>query len=90
MTEVIWEGDWEVVKRSGRDESIWVVTHFVHGNNARNLSIKLSLSQSAKIPCLSYYCLCLLFNKIREKGRTSSAWKRGGGRRWRGWGLGEK
>jgi hypothetical protein len=26
----------------------------------------------------SYYCLCLLFNKIGEKGRTSSVWKRGG------------
>jgi hypothetical protein len=23
----IWEGDQEVVKRSGRDESAWVVTH---------------------------------------------------------------
>jgi hypothetical protein len=23
----IWEVDWEVVKRSGRDESIWVVIH---------------------------------------------------------------
>jgi hypothetical protein len=31
--------------------------------------------------CLSYYCLCLLFNKIGEKGRTGSAWKRGG---WKG------
>jgi hypothetical protein len=30
--------------------------------------------------CLSYYCLCLLFNKIGEKGRTGSAWKKG---RWR-------
>jgi hypothetical protein len=28
--------------------------------------------------CLSYYCLCLLFNKIGEKGRTGSAWKGGG------------
>jgi hypothetical protein len=27
--------------------------------------------------CLSYYCLCLLFNKIGEKGRTGSAWKQG-------------
>jgi hypothetical protein len=26
-TEVIWEGDWEVVKRSGRDEAIWVEVH---------------------------------------------------------------
>jgi hypothetical protein len=28
--------------------------------------------------CLSYYCLCLLFNEIGEKGRTGSAWKLGG------------
>jgi hypothetical protein len=28
--------------------------------------------------CLSYYYLCLLFNKIGEKGRTGSAWKNGG------------
>jgi hypothetical protein len=28
--------------------------------------------------CLSYYCLCLLLNKIGEKGRTVSAWKWGG------------
>jgi hypothetical protein len=26
----------------------------------------------------SYYCLCLLVNKIGEKSRTGSAWKRGG------------
>jgi hypothetical protein len=27
---------------------------------------------------LSFFlCLCLLFNKIRDKGRTGSAWKRG-------------
>jgi hypothetical protein len=31
----------------------------------------------AKTLCLSYYCLCLLFNKIEEE-RTGSAWKRGG------------
>jgi hypothetical protein len=23
----LWEGNWEVVKRSGRDEPIWVVIH---------------------------------------------------------------
>jgi hypothetical protein len=28
--------------------------------------------------CLSYYCLYFLFNKIRDKSRTDSAWKRGG------------
>jgi hypothetical protein len=30
---------------------------------------------------LSYYLLCLLFNKIGEEGRTGSAWNQGG---WRG------
>jgi hypothetical protein len=32
----------------------------------------------AKTLCLLYHCLCLLFNKIGEEGRTGSAWKRGG------------
>jgi hypothetical protein len=39
----------------------------VHESNDRNLSVQLSLSQLAKTLCLSYYCLCLLFNKIGEK-----------------------
>jgi hypothetical protein len=29
--------------------------------------------------CPSYYCLYSFFNKIRDKGRTVSAWKQGGG-----------
>jgi hypothetical protein len=28
--------------------------------------------------CLSYYCLCLLFNKIGEESRTGSAWNQAG------------
>jgi hypothetical protein len=27
--------------------------------------------------CLYYYCLCLLFNKIGEKGKIGSVWKQG-------------
>jgi hypothetical protein len=50
----------------------------VQGSNAWNLSVYISLSQLAKTLCLSYYCLCLLFNKIGEKGRTGSAWEQGG------------
>jgi hypothetical protein len=38
----------------------------------------LGISQLAKTLCLPYYCLCLLFNKIGKKGKTVSAWKRGG------------
>jgi hypothetical protein len=41
------------------------------------LGIALSLSQLAKMLCLSYYCLFLLFKGTGEKLRTGSAWKRG-------------
>jgi hypothetical protein len=34
----LWEGEQEVVKRSGRDEPMQVNKN-VHGSNARNLSI---------------------------------------------------
>jgi hypothetical protein len=37
----------------------------------------------AKMLCLSYYCLCLLFNKFGEAGRTGSA------RKQREWGVEE-
>jgi hypothetical protein len=30
-----------------------------------------------KTICFSYYLLCFLFTKIREEGRTGSAWKVG-------------
>jgi hypothetical protein len=38
----------------------------------------------AKVLCLSYYCLCLLFKKTGEEGRTGSAKKQGGWGRGRG------
>jgi hypothetical protein len=82
MTEVIlkdhswslWEGDQEVVKRSGRDEPIQVVIHM-----CTEVMLGISLYsypylKLAKPLCLSY-CLCLLFNKIGEEDRTGSAWK---------------
>jgi hypothetical protein len=59
----------------------------VYRSNARNLSVQLSLSQLAETLSLSYYGLCLLINKIVEKGRTGSAWKGRGGREREGvWG----
>jgi hypothetical protein len=77
----LWEGDQEVVKRSGRDEPIQVVIHMcmeamVGISLYRHLYLKL-----AKKLRLSYYLLCFLFNKIGEEARTGSAWKQGG---WRG------
>jgi hypothetical protein len=66
----------EVVKRSGRDEPSWVAIHLcmeaVLGISLYGfLYLKL-----AKILCLSYCLLCLLFIKIGEQeGGTGSAWK---------------
>jgi hypothetical protein len=61
---------------------------FVHGSNARNLLVQLPLSQLAKMLCPSYYCSYSLFNKIRDKGRTDSAWKQGSEREREGAGDG--
>jgi hypothetical protein len=66
------------VKRSGRDEPIWVVI-VLHMEAMLGISLYSSLYlKLAKKLCLSYYLLCFLFNKIGEEGRTGSAWKQGG------------
>jgi hypothetical protein len=44
----------------------------------------------ATMLCLSNYCLCLLFNKIGEEGRTGSAWKQEGWGRGKRWAAGEE
>jgi hypothetical protein len=38
-------------------------------------SLKNLASSTSKNTLFSLLCLCLLFNKIRDKGRTGSAWK---------------
>jgi hypothetical protein len=65
------------MKRSGRDEPIWVVMHkCMEATLGISLYSKLSLFQSSEIVCLSYYLLCFLFNKIgEEEGGKGSAWK---------------
>jgi hypothetical protein len=77
------------VKRSGRDESIQVVIHLYMEAMLGISLYSCPYLKLAKTLCLSYYCLCLLFNKIGEEGRTGSAWKCGqwGGKdgvRWEG------
>jgi hypothetical protein len=67
------------VKRSGRDESIQVVIHLCM-EAMLGISVELILSQPAKTLCLSYYCLCLLFNKLEKRAEhvlLGSEW--GGG-----------
>jgi hypothetical protein len=65
----LWEGDREVVKRSGKDEPMWMET-MIGICLYSYLYLKL-----ARILCLSYYLLHFLFSKIGEEGRTGSAWK---------------
>jgi hypothetical protein len=63
------------VKRSGRDEPMWVAIHkFMEAILGISLYSYL-YSKLAKMICVSYYLLCFLFNKIREEGRTGSAQK---------------
>jgi hypothetical protein len=69
------------VKRSGRDEPMWVV---IHMSMEAMLGISLysyPYLKLAKTLCVSYYCLCPLFNKIGEEGKTGHSWKPGGGGR---------
>jgi hypothetical protein len=54
------------VKRSGRDESVWVAIHmFMEAILGISLHSYPYL-KLAKPLCLFYYCLCLLFNKIEN------------------------
>jgi hypothetical protein len=76
----LWESNQEVVKRSGRDEPIWVAIQ-----KCMKAMLGISLYSClylklAKMLCLSYYLLHFLFNKIGEEGRTGSAWNQ------KGWG----
>jgi hypothetical protein len=73
------------VKTSGKDEPIWVVIHMcIEAMLGISLYSYLYL-KLAKMLCLSYYCLCLLFNKTGEEYRTGSVWKCGGGGEGEGW-----
>jgi hypothetical protein len=81
----LWEGDWEVLKRSGRDEPMWVAIHkCLEATLVISLYSYLYLTL-AKMLCLSYYLLHFLINKIEEQeGGTGSAWKQGVGCVWGG------
>jgi hypothetical protein len=76
------------VKRSGREESIWIEIHMCMEAMLGISLYSCPYLKLAKMLCLSYYCLCLLFNKIREEGRTGCGSK-GGGEENEGMGVGE-
>jgi hypothetical protein len=51
----LWEGDQEVVKRSGRDEPAWVVMHKCIKAMLRISLYSYLYPKLAKMLCLSYY-----------------------------------
>jgi hypothetical protein len=67
-----------MVALSDRDEPMWFVIHMCMKAVLGISLYSYPYLKLAKTPCLSYYLLCFLFNKIGEKGRTGSTWKRGG------------
>jgi hypothetical protein len=68
------------VKRSGRDEPMWVVIHKCMETTQRISLYSYLYLKLAKTPCFSYYHLCFFFNKIGEQeGRIGSAWRWGEG-----------
>jgi hypothetical protein len=69
----LWEGEKEVVKRSGRDKPMWVALHMCMEAMLGIYLYSYLYLKLAKTLCISYYLLGFLFNKIREEGRTGSA-----------------
>jgi hypothetical protein len=74
----LWEGDQEVVKRSGRGEPIWVVIQMCMEAMLGISLYRYPYLEPAKMPCFSYYLLCFFFNNI-EEGRIGSAQRQGRG-----------
>jgi hypothetical protein len=68
------------MKRSGRDEPMWIVIHMYMEAMLGISLYSYPYLKLAKTLYLSYYLLCFLFNKIREQeSRTGSAQKWGEG-----------
>jgi hypothetical protein len=64
------------VKRSGRDEPIWVVIHICIVTTLGLSLYNYLYLKLAKTLCFSYYLLSFLFNKFGDQEvRTHSAWK---------------
>jgi hypothetical protein len=63
----LWEGDQGVVKRPGRNESIWVVIHMCMETTQGVFLYSYPYLKLAKTTCFSYYLLCFFFNKIGEQ-----------------------
>jgi hypothetical protein len=64
-------GEKEVVKKSGRDEPMWILIH-MHGNNTRIYLYSYLHLVIAKMLCFSFYLSCFLQQNQRTRGRNRS------------------
>jgi hypothetical protein len=68
----------KLFKGYGREESIQVVIHMCMEAVIVIFLYSYPYLKLAKTLCLSYYCLCLLFNKIGIGGEMEWCWVGGG------------
>jgi hypothetical protein len=68
----VWEGDQEVVKRSGRDKSVGVVIHICM-ETAQGISLFSYLYlKLAKMPCLLFFFIFYAFSFTKSEVETGS------------------
>jgi hypothetical protein len=63
----IWEGDWELVKRSHRNESIWVVIHMCMEALLGISLYSYPYLRLAKMLYLSYYAYVFFSTKLEKR-----------------------
>jgi hypothetical protein len=66
----LWERDYEVVKRSGRDKPIWVVIHICMETTQEISLYSYLYLKLAKTPCFSYYLLV-----VAKKQHQLESWR---------------
>jgi hypothetical protein len=62
----LWEGEQEVVKRSGRDEQMWVAIHKCMEATLGICLYSCLYHKLAKTICLSYHLLCFHSTKLEK------------------------
>jgi hypothetical protein len=72
------EGAREVVKRSGRNEPIWVIIHICMETTLGISLYSYPYLKLAKMLCLSYYCYVFSSTKLEKKASVVEG--EGGGR----------
>jgi hypothetical protein len=74
----LWEDDWEVVKRSDRDEPMWVAIHMCMEAMIGISLYRYSYLKLAKMLCLSYL-LCFSSKKLEERAEKDLPGSKWGG-----------